>query len=151
MDYNYYEQFMEIAKLYKKSDELYHRIAVKLGISDACFWTLYSICESTEPLTQNEIAGNVGYPQQTINSAIKNLEKSGFIYLEKKAVARNSKTVHLTKDGQKFCDEHILPVIKVSEKCFDVFSEEEIILYLELSNKVEVAMLEELNNYIEKL
>ena len=151
MNSNYYQQFVDIAKLYKKTDELYHHIAVNLGISDASFWTLYSVCESKEPLTQNEIARNVGYPQQTIHSAIKKLEKSGLIYLEKKAVARNCKTVHLTEDGQRYCNTHIFPTLKLTEECFDVLSEEELLLYLELSKKVEVSMLNRLSDYIEKM
>lgn len=63
-------------QIYKEMDETYHLYAKQHGLSDANLWLLYSLYES-EALTQKEICSVWHYSPQTINSALKNLEKQG--------------------------------------------------------------------------
>lgn len=69
-------------QIYKEMDETYHLYAKQHGLSDANLWLLYSLYES-EALTQKEICSVWHYSPQTINSALKNLEKKGSWYWRK--------------------------------------------------------------------
>ena len=54
---------------------LYHEAAVKAGISDSIQNILYVICENGTSCLQSEISKLTGISRQTINSAIRKLEK----------------------------------------------------------------------------
>lgn len=77
-------------QLYKEVDEIYHQYAKNHGISDTALWLLYSLYENSGTYTQRDVCADWHYPPQTINSALKSLEKQGVIVLE--AVSGNQKT-----------------------------------------------------------
>lgn len=54
---------------------LYHEAAVKMGISDSVQNILYVLCEKGGKCLQSEISKLTGISRQTINSAIRKLEK----------------------------------------------------------------------------
>ena len=54
---------------------LYHEAAVKTGISDSVQNILYVLCERDGQCLQSEISKLTGISRQTINSAIRKLEK----------------------------------------------------------------------------
>ena len=60
---------------------LYHEAAVKMGVSDSVQNILYVICEKGTQCLQSEISKLTGISRQTINSAIRSLEKEDIIYL----------------------------------------------------------------------
>ena len=45
MDVKERNELKEFNMLYKEVDELYHRIALEIGLSDSAFFILYSIAE----------------------------------------------------------------------------------------------------------
>ena len=67
MNNNVKEQLAALNQLDRKQGELYHRFAVRLGVSDTAFWVLYIHCESDEIYTQNSLAELWCIPKQTIN------------------------------------------------------------------------------------
>lgn len=146
-----YEQYAALNKQEKKTNELYHRIAMRLGISDSVFWTLYNLYETAEALTQNDIAGNMGFPKQTIHSAIRSLVKDGYVYLSQKAVARNSKTVHLSDKGRAFCKKYIQPVMNTEEAAADRLTEEEFSYYLSIGEKLNLCLQQELTMFLKTM
>ena len=73
------DQLAVFNQLYKEMDEIYHLYAKKQGISDTALWLLYSLYEKDATYTQRELCSAWHYPPQTINSALKNLEKQEFI------------------------------------------------------------------------
>ena len=97
MNNNVKEQLAALNQLDRKQGELYHRFAVRLGISDTAFWVLYSLCESDEIYTQNSLAELWCIPKQTINSAINVLVKAGYVQLAPIQKARNSKFSRLSE------------------------------------------------------
>lgn len=149
MKNNFQEQFAALSRQEKKTDELYHRIATRLSLSDSVFWALFCLCEDSELYTQNSLAETLCIPKQTLNSAISNLVKDGYIYLEQMAVARNSKSIHLTEKGREFCNRFILPVINAEENALMRMTEAEIADYLTLSQKQSQFLQEELNAFLE--
>ena len=63
-------------QLYKEMDEIYHQYARGHGISDTALWLLYSLYLSDVPYTQREICSEWHYPPQTLNSALKTLDRN---------------------------------------------------------------------------
>mgnify|MGYP002525858553 CR=1 FL=1 len=142
--------FSKLYKVEKQLDNVYHLLAKQIGVSDSVFWTMYCLCEEDCTLTQNDIAENVGLPKQTINSAINNLVKDGYIHLEQKAIARNNKAVCLSEKGKDFCKRHMMPILLSEERAFERLSEKEQETYLALSVKVDTLMKECLTELLEE-
>ena len=79
---------------------LYHKAAVKMGISDSVQNILYVLCEKDGKCLQSEISKLTGISRQTINSAIRKLEKEEIVYL-KQGKGRNT-ILCLTEKGKKY-------------------------------------------------
>lgn len=152
MENDYKERYAALSRLEKKVDELYHRIATGIGLSESAFWTLFCLCEEPDELhTQNSLSETVCLPKQTLNSTVNNLVKSGYVYLEQMPVARNSKSVHLTAKGQEFCNRFIMPVLDAGENALMTMTEEEIDIYISLSQKQFVSLQEQINTFLESV
>ena len=93
-------QLAAFNQLYKEMNEIYHAYAKEQGISDTVLWILYSLYENNASYIQKELCSEWHYPPQTINSALKALEKQGIISLETIPGNRKNKLVSLTEDGK---------------------------------------------------
>ena len=112
---------------------LYHTLSMKLNISDSECMIMYMLCDASGPITQSDIVKATGLSKQTVNSAIRKLEKDGSITLEK--LNKKSKILAVTEKGKKVITEKILPIIEMEERVFDAWTEEEARLFLELTEK----------------
>ncbi|MDO5718923.1 MAG: MarR family transcriptional regulator [Tissierellia bacterium] len=110
-------------RLIKKQEEIYHKYAKNLKLTDTKFWVLYAICESEGTLIQNSFCENWCYSKQTVNTAVTSLEKEGIISLEFTEGSRKQKDIRLTPMGKEFCDKNIRPVLKAEEKSLMKLSE----------------------------
>ncbi len=110
------EQYAALLRLLKQQDELYHRIAAASGLSDAAFWVLYALCENETALSQQELCSAWCYPKQTVNSAIQNLCRLGYVALA--AGEGKRKNVLLTAAGQAFCQNTTRPLQKAERDSF---------------------------------
>lgn len=119
--------------LFKEMTDIYQNIALKLEISDSAFLILYAIIELGCGCTQKDIAQMYYMSKQTINSSIKNLEKSGYITL--KQDKGNNKQIFLTTLGEKLAQEKIKPVIKIENDVFAQMSFDESQKLLKLTRK----------------
>ena len=111
-------------QLLKECDNIYHDAAVRAGLSDCAFWILHALWEAEHPMTQSEIGDNASMPRQTVNSALKKLEKDGYLVLEK-IDGRMGKSIHLTAAGMDFVQTHIAPVSAAEDRAVARFSDEE--------------------------
>ena len=144
------EQYAMYMASEKKIGELYHRIAVKMGVSDSVMWIMYCLCEPGADHTQNSIAGRIGVPKQTINSAINRLLKDGYISLEQLPVSGNNKRIALTEKGKSFCKEQIAPFAEAEDRAFSKLSEEEQEQYLALGIKHNRYQIEEFTKLLDR-
>lgn len=126
-------ELKEFNSLYKEMDEIYHRIALELGLSDSAFFIMYSIAEFGDGCLQKDIAEQYFISKKTINSSIKNLEAKGYIVLEKGN--RRDMHIHFTQAGQEFADKKIAPVFELENSVFEEFPEEECQKLLQLTRK----------------
>lgn len=151
MKNNVQEQFAILKQIDKQQDELYHRIAVQIGISETALWVLYNLCDSDEVFTQNSLAELWCIPKQTVNSAITSLVKMGYVYLEQMAAARNSKAILLTEEGTAFCQKAIMPVLAAEQSAFLQLTEEERETFIALLKKQDLFLQKELNRLMEDM
>lgn len=112
-------------KIYKEMDIVYHRYAKACGLSDMAYWILYSMAESDEYFTQRDFSKDWFSAPQTVNSALKDLEKKGIIYLESASGNKKNKLIKPTESGKRFIEVFILPLIKSECESFESMSKEE--------------------------
>lgn len=141
---NYQEEYKRYTAGEKKVNEMYHRIAMQLGISDSALWTLYCLSDDEDPHTQNSIAQKMAVPKQTINSAVTKLFQDGYVHLKPIPGAKNNKQILLTEKGSAFCMSKIVPVVKATERAFNRLSAQEREEYLTIGMKHNQFLLEEL-------
>ena len=106
--------FKELDQFYKESNELYHSIALRAGISDSSFMVLYYLWELGDGCLQRDICSRCFLSKQTIHSAVCKLEKDEFLQLR----AGKGRDMHLslTEKGNAFVRENIIPVAKAENE-----------------------------------
>lgn len=129
------DQLAAFNRLSKEMDETYHLYAKKQEISDTILWLLYSLYESNAPFTQRELCSAWHYPPQTINSALKNLERQGVIELAATSDNKKNKLILLTEKGRELAQKIIFPLVHAEEKAFQGMEPEEKELLLSLLQK----------------
>lgn len=87
----------ELNRIEKETDGLYHGAARAMGLSDCASWILYSLREPEET-TQSGLCASLYETKQTVNSAIKKLEREGYVELCLSR-DRRSKVLRLTERG----------------------------------------------------
>lgn len=112
---------------------VYHEAALKFRMSDSALTVLYAICCNGEECLLSDISKLSGMSKQTINSALRRLEKNGVIYLE--AVNGRKKKVCLTGRGHDLVEGTVAHLIEIENNIFDSWSETEQEVYLELTRR----------------
>ena len=113
----------EFNRLYKELDDLYHEIALGMGLSDSAFVILYTLCELGDGCLQKDICGVSFLSKQTINSSIRKLEREGLVRL--RAGRGRELHIHLTETGRGLVREKILPVADMENRVFSAMTPEE--------------------------
>lgn len=125
----------EYNRLYKETDEIYHALARHYGLSDCAFWVLYVLAEAQQALTQSEVRAALSLSKQTVNSALKGLETSGYITLQAAKEDRKRKLLCLTPEGRRFVEETTGRVVQMELRAFEQLTPEEGRLFLSLMQK----------------
>lgn len=119
----------------KEMDIVYHGYAKTCGLSDMAYWLLYSIAESDDYFTQRDFCNEWFFAPQTVNSALKDLEKKDIIYLESVSGNKKNKLIKPTENGKKFIESFIVPLIKTECDSFETLSKKECELMLSTTKK----------------
>lgn len=109
----------------KEMDIVYHAYAKSCSLSDMAYWILYSMAESDEYFTQRDFCNDWFFAPQTVNSALKDLEKRGLIFLEASPGNKKNKLIKPTENGEKFIRSFIAPVIKAECESFEALGQNE--------------------------
>ena len=75
------ERLSEYNSIMKETDEIYREAAKAIGLSDCAFWILYVLREDCGAVTQSQICRTLYQAKQTVNSALKKMQQSGYIEL----------------------------------------------------------------------
>lgn len=113
----------EFNRIYKKANEIYHDIALRLGLSDSAFDILYSISELGDGCLQKDICNATCIPKQTIHSSIRQMEKSGYLTLS--SGKGRSMHITLTDLGKRLLERTIYPVMQMEGEAFHCMTDEE--------------------------
>jgi len=114
-------------------ESLYHEAALKLGLTDSAMQILYCFCNSGDPCLLSDICRLSGTSKQTINSALRKLEKAGILYLE--SYRGRQKKVCLTAQGQALAESTVKQLIEIENHILDSWEEKECEAYLELTER----------------
>lgn len=135
-------------RAHKKMNGLYHNYAKKVGLSDAAFWVLYFLYEQEGPCAQKDLCEAWFYAPQTINSALKSLEKRGFITLELAPKSRKNKQILFTEAGETLIKEKIVPLVQAEERSFERLDEQKCMQLLSITQEHIELLEEEINRIL---
>ena len=125
-------EVQQFNRLYKELDDIYHEIALAIGVSDSAFEVLYVVCILGDGCLQKDICREAYVSKQTVSSSVRNLEKNGFLYLEKSG---RDKHICLTEKGRQFVEQKIRPVADMENEAFLEMGPEERAELIRLSQK----------------
>ncbi len=120
-------------RLISEIDEVYHEIAIRQGFSDSAMAILYALADNDGQCRLSELIKLSAVNKQTVNSALRKLEKADIVYLE--SAGGKSKRVCLTKKGFSTVHETVERVLDVEKKIYSSWSREEWELYLKLTER----------------
>ena len=83
--------------LLQETDAVYHEMAQHWGLPDSVMGVLYTLCDAGGRCSVREACRLGGMSKQTVNSALRRMEREGLIYLE---AAGRGKDVCLTEAGE---------------------------------------------------
>ena len=115
----------DVNRIYKKNCAVYYRLASHYGLTETMFDILYFVRENEDCGTQAQLCNNLYLRKQTVNSALKKLEKEGYIYLAKDGGNRKNKTIHFTEKGEELVRNTVDHVFDVEKKAFERLNAEE--------------------------
>lgn len=141
-------QLIRFNQIYKEMDVIYHNYAKSLGLSDTAFWVLYCISERNSSFTQRELCRDWSFSPQTLNSALKDMERRGLISLDPVEGNKKNKLLNLTSDGKQLVTDAILPLIQAEGESFSALDEEECEQMLCLTERYAAALRESIEKII---
>lgn len=134
----------QIEQIQKEQESIYHHAAVRFGISDTVMWILYNIYEAKEIYTQQELCKKCFWPKQTVNTAVANLVKNGYVRLEMIPGTRNQKKILLTQAGIELA-QNTTEYVKAAElRAYGKLSKEELRMLLDVNQKLTSYLREEM-------
>ncbi len=119
--------------LLSETESASHEAASRLGLPESSLIVLYAICNEGTSCPLRDICRNAGVSKQTINSALRRLEKEGIVYLEN--TDGKNKTVFLTDEGQKLAERTAAKVIAIENDIFGSWTKEDVNQYLALMER----------------
>lgn len=128
-------QLTEFNQVHKEIDIVYHNYAKDSGLSDTAFWILYSVLEHNGSFTQRELCNDWSFTPQTVNSALKDLEKRNIITLESVPGNRKNKWIKLTEEGKALANLSVIPLMQAEWDSFTALTEDERNLLLSTTQK----------------
>jgi len=140
------------AKLYRfnnlmaEIDQLYHKAALKFGLSDSAMriiYTLYS--EGKYSCRLSEVCRMSGLSKQTANSAVRKLEADGIVVLV--AEDGKQKSAVLTENGKLLAEQTVSKIIAAENRILEQWSELECGEYLRLTQDYMVKFKQEIESF----
>lgn len=135
MDDKAVPQLTTFNQAYKELDDIYHNYAKAYGLSDAALWILYSLWECKGEYSQRELCADWYYSPQTVNSALKGLERQGILKLELAPGSKKKKNVLFTAKGREWAEKIIAPLAQAEKSAFAELTQQERLALLALTEK----------------
>ena len=121
-----FEEFSrEVNNVYKKNCEVYYKLAAHFGMTETMFDILYFVRENDGGYTQAQLCDSLYLRKQTVNSALKKLEKDGVIYLSQDSGNKKNKTIHYTEKGKELARRIVDPIFELEKRAFERLTPQE--------------------------
>lgn len=127
------EELRRFNYLCSEIDAAYHDASVKCGLSNSEMDILYTIYDKGEGCSQSSVCKLSGVSRQTIHSAIKKMEKNGWIF--QKAGEGRLMRIFLTEKGRAVMEEKLMPIVEAENEVFGNWTESERAELLRLTQK----------------
>lgn len=127
-------------QLYLEIEGLYHDYAKRHGLSDSMLWLLYSLQLHHEQPTQRMLCDEWHTSPQTMNYALKVLERKGYVSLEPLPGGRHNKAIVITRQGQALIEEVVEPLMQGERRAFRTLNVTEQGQLLSLTSKLVSAL-----------
>ncbi len=134
------EQNKRLSLLFSETGAVYHEAALKLGLTDSTMDVLYTICQSDGVCPLGKITALSGMPKQTVNSALRKLERGGMLYLE--PAGGRKKQACLTEKGRELCGRTVLRLMGIEDGILENWLPGEREQYLALTRRYLEALRE---------
>lgn len=140
-DFGLFEVFMKniVSKelrrynyLLNEIDAAYHGASVKYGLSDSVSVILYTLYENDGECLIKDIREYSGMTKQTAGSAVRNLEKSGFLRILSEG---RTKRIKLTGKGKTLAETTVKKIIEAENDIFSSWEKEDVEKYFRLTEK----------------
>ncbi len=143
MERNVKKEILRNNQQFGKLNALYHKLSQFYDISDSESEILYYLVSSEKDVPIQEIICFTCSPKQTVNSALRNMEKKEWITLRK--IDSKSKLVCLTQKGKKQAKQSVEKILDIEKEVFLSINQEEVEKYLEFADKFNEKLEEKLN------
>ena len=117
--------------LLQETDAVYHEMAQHWGLPDSVMGVLYTLCDAGGRCSVREVCRLGGMSKQTVNSALKKLEKGGTLYLTP-GPGRNTR-VYLTESGAQLARDTAGRLMELENRIYASWTPEEQALFLRLN------------------
>ena len=125
--------FKEYNEIMGRTKSAYHEAALKMHLSDSEMDILYILSAYPEGCNQSTIYKESCMTRSTANSALKKMEKNGFLWIEP-GDGRNTR-VFPTPSGKKLMEQAAWQVIGIENEIYDEWTEEEQKLFIRLNRE----------------
>ena len=146
MDFEINDRLKQLNRMLCEVDSIYQSLLATKNVSDSEFVVMIAIMSLGEGCLQKDIAETSYMSKKTINSAIKKLEKEGYIKL--KAGKYPNMHIYMTSQGIEHVKNSVLPIIDVENKVLNSMSDEEFEKLINGSNKYIGLFKEQVANFI---
>lgn len=143
MNKKIYDKVHLINHIISEMESLYHKVSLKMGISDSVSIVLYTIHVTEGICLLSDIYKKSGISKQTVNSAIRRLEDEGILYLEEHT--GRSKKIILTEIGNKYINKTVAKLYEAEVQAFESWTKEEINTYVNLMEKYKDCFRKKIN------
>ena len=127
---------------------IYEKLLSSKNVPEGVFIVMSSILDLGEGCLQKEISEISYLNKKTVNSAIKKLQKDG--YLELKAGKYHNMPIYLTEKGKAYMQENIIPIIQVESKALELMPAGEFATLVESYKKYIDNFREHVNMFAER-
>lgn len=114
-------------------ESIYHEAATKLGLSDSNALILYALYNNDGKCALYDLITYTGVSKQTMNSALRKLEKDEIVGLE--TLDGRKKALFLTDKGKCIAEQTVAKIRQIEENIFHSWSSEECEQFFSLMNK----------------
>lgn len=112
-------------RICNQADGICQAYAKAHGLSGTAFYILYSLAAGDAVYTQKALCEAWGYPRQTVNAALKTLQRQGLVALRFSPGNRKSKEIYLTEAGLRVTRAVIEPFLEEDRKAFSSLDDAE--------------------------